>query len=129
MKVDVLPADSWVIPAAYEMALELVNLAIASASPLYYRLAVYNLGTSNVITMAPDQPGKDYYEQLRKVYMIEGFAAGVVSASNDVSTGSSLEVIRAAKDFTMANLRDIKDPYGRRYVAIAQDYGTIWGLS
>ena len=33
------------------------------------------------------------------------------------------------KDFTLANLQNLKTPYGRQYLAWAQAYGPLWGLS
>jgi hypothetical protein len=35
----------------------------------------------------------------------------------------------AMKTFTLANLQNLKTPWGREYLAIAQRAGTTWGLT
>ena len=45
-------------------------------------------------------------------------------------TGRVVIVQEAAKNFTLANLQALKDPYGRQYLALAQSYGPeTWGMS
>jgi hypothetical protein len=136
----VLPNDSFVIPMAYETALQWVNRAIAAVSPRAYVLAVYNLGGSNVINYAADddptviyrnyedQP-QPYFEYFRALWKINDFVTGVVQASGDNSTSVSLQLQEAFSNLTLEDLQNLKDPFGRRYMAIAQQYGTLWGLT
>ncbi len=132
----ILPPDSPVVSMAYNVAIDIVNLQLNCASPDIYTLAVYNLAGSNVINYAQDQPGAPIYQDgltffnyLRKIWNIYGFVSGVVQSASDQGTGDSLVVQDAAKDFTLADLQYLKDPYGRQYLAFAQRYGALWGIS
>lgn len=152
----VLPDNSAVIPMAYEIARTIVNPALAcvggppfppQANPVVsiYALAVYNLGTDNVYNYAQDLPGAaiipgsvdpatgiglPFFAYARKTWNIFGFVSGVVESTGDETTNVSLVVQEAAKNFTLSDLQNLKTPYGRRYLSMAQQYGpTIWGLS
>lgn len=123
-----LPDDSPYITLAYAVAIEMVLDAIRSF-PATYVLAVYNFAGNNLINYAADQPGSTYFQTLRDKFNINGFVSGVVQSTNDEGTGMSLVVMEAAKNFTLGDLQNLKTPWGRNYLAIAQDYGTLWGLS
>jgi hypothetical protein len=134
ISTDNLPDNADVIPMAYSVALEIVNDALAGASSLMYTLAVYNLAGDNLINYAPDPaspPGTaNYFSSLRDKWNILKFVSGVVQSSSDGSTSNSLVVQEAAKNFTLGNLQNLKTPYGRTYLAIAQNYGpSVWGMN
>jgi hypothetical protein len=134
ISTDNLPDASPIIPVAYNVAVEIVNLGLKKASPTLYVLAVYNLATDNIINYAPNPvspPGVvDYFSALRTKWHIEQFVSGVIQSSSDESTSNSLVVQEAAKMFTLGNLQNLKTPYGRRYLSIAQSMGpTVIGLS
>jgi uncharacterized protein YciU (UPF0263 family) len=124
-----LPDTSVFIGYAYDVALEIVNPALQVASPLIYTLAVYNLGGDNLINFAQDVPPSTFFTDARKSFGIGNFVAGVVTNSSDNGTSSGLTTPEAFKMFTLGNLQNLKTPYGRQYLAFAQDYGTLWGLS
>lgn len=124
-----LPANSVWIQTCYDLALEIVNLTIAQASPVLYTLAVYNLAGDNLINFAPDQAGQTFFTTSRTSFNCLGFNSGVIQSSGDEGTNQSLVVQEAAKNFTLADLQNLKTPYGRQYLSIAQQYGTQWGLS
>ncbi len=123
-----LPANSTVITWVYNQAIATVNLAITS-SPSLYEQAVYNLAGDLLINFAEDQTGQTFFADSRAKFHIYDFVAGVVSSTSDESTSTSLEVPEQFKNLTMADLQNIKTPYGRQYLAIAQKYGTLWGIS
>lgn len=145
----VLPDNSAVIPIAFTVALNIVNPQLAQVSYdaravggveiSMYTWAVYNLAGSNLLNYAQDLPdaavvpGSDpaapFFKNMRKVWNLTGFTSGVVQSTNDESTGVSLVVMEAAKNFTLRDLQNLKDPYGREYLMLAQDYGSIWGIS
>jgi hypothetical protein len=132
----VLPPTDFVVTMAFDVAMDIVNLQLQAAAPDIYTLAVYNLATSNVIYYGQDQPNAPIYQNkqaffayMRTTWNILGFSAGVIQSSSDVSTSESMVVQDAAKDFTLADLQYLKDPYGRRYLQLAQKYGTLWGVS
>ncbi len=125
----VLPDNSPYITLAYCVAIELVYRPIATASPALYTLAVYNLAGDNLINYAPDQEGQDYFTKAREKWNVLGFVSGVIQSSNDEGTGNSMVVMEAAKNFTLMDLQNLKTPWGRQYLAIAQQAGTLWGLT
>ena len=140
-----LPDNSPVIPMAFAVALAIVNPALQavcipdvdaagvslnSGGLTIYTLAVYNLAGDNLINYAPDQAGSTYFCDAREKFNTMGFSPGVISASSDEGTSQSLVVQEAAKNFTLANLQQLKTPYGRQYLALAQSYGpNVWGIS
>lgn len=146
----VLPDDSLTIPLAYQVAVAIVNPALrgvgipaagAAAASTVYALAVYNLAGDNLINYAQDlpgaalvegsgDPGQPYFAWLRKQWNVFGFVSGVISSSSDDGTSNSMVVQEAAKNFTLSDLQNLKTPYGRTYLSLAQAYGpSTWGLS
>lgn len=145
----VLPDDSAVIPMALGVALQIVNQALKAVGcgPLVagvpqvsiYTLAVYNLAGSNIINYAQDLDGAApvegsvppmaYFAYLRQKWNINGFVSGVIQSAGDEGTNESMVVQEAAKNFTLSDLQNLKDPYGRAYLAFAQRYGTLWGMT
>ena len=152
---EVLPTDSPVIPFALAVAMAIVNTALQAVSlptvdaagvPIsggqsIYTLAVYNLAGSNLLAYAQDlpdaetvagsgDPGLPFFAWTRQQFNINGFVSGVIDSSADETTSQHLVVQEAAKNFTLANLQQLKDPYGRQYLALAQSYGpTTWGMN
>lgn len=124
-----LPDNAPVIPMAFAVALEIVNQQLAQASSLIYELAVYNLGGDNVINFAADAPGKTYFAKLRKSFGIASFVGGVISSSADETTSQTIATPDALKKLTLADLQNMKTPWGRQYLAFAQRVGTLWGLT
>ncbi len=134
--VGALPTTSPVIPMAFDVALEIVNLQMAYVSPLIYQLAVYNLGTSNVLNYAQDPVpatvilnDMPYFQALRTQFNCLGFTAGVISSTADESTSESLLTPEFMKGLTLDNLQLLHDPWGRTYLGFAQASGTLWGIS
>lgn len=130
-----LPDNSPWIGYAFGIALQTVNpvlVAVPSVPNVWtiYEVAVYNLGGSNLINYAPDQPGQTFFADARKAWNINGEGPfGVVSAAGDQGTSDSFIVPDAMKGLTLGDLQNLKDPWGRAYLAIAQKTGTLWGLS
>jgi hypothetical protein len=137
------------VTMAYCVAISLVNPQLAiisnlggtdcSNGPSIYAFAVYNLGGSNLINyaqdapFAPNVPGSDppapYWQYLRQKFNTYSFTPGLTQSAHDESTGSSIWILNTFKDITLANLQQLKDPWGRAYLGIAQSWGTVWGLS
>jgi hypothetical protein len=90
---------------------------------------VYNLGGDMLINWTPDQPGQVYFANLRTSFGTNNWAPGVVTSTSDGGTSTSLTNPEFMKEFTMANLQNLKTPYGRQYLAWAQSTGSIWGMS
>jgi hypothetical protein len=125
-----LPDDAPAIGYAYAVATELVPCELQAISPTMYMLAVYNLGGDNLINYAPDQAGQTFFADARKLYRCNDFVMGVVASTGDNGTSTSLAVPDALRELTLAQLQNMKTPYGRRYMSIVQSLGpTIWGIS
>lgn len=128
-----LPSDSPVLTYAYQASLNLVWLRINAVSPFSYMAAVYNLAGHFLVKWAPDGTGSDpnstVFATMRKNLGLLSFTAGVVTAAADVSTSDSLTVPDFFKNLTLADLDLLKTPWGRDYLSIVQDMGTLWGIS
>jgi len=132
----VLPPTDPVICMAFTVALNVVNQYLACTAPGIYTLAVYNLAGSNVINFAQDQAGASDYQNglpffayLRQKWNISGYISGTIQSSSDVSTSESMVVPEYAKDMNLYELQLIKDPFGRQYLALAQNWGPLWGMN
>lgn len=125
-----LPDNSGYITYSLTIGLSYVNPAIACVDSLLYQVALNNFAGDWLINYAPDQAGQTFFVTARQDYGINDFIAGVVSGSGDQGTSDTLLVPDAFKNFTLQNLQSLKTPYGREYLAIAQDYGpNIWGVA
>ena len=133
-----LPVDAPVIGWSLAVALDIVNPALRGIGNCVpglpatniYTVAVYNLAGSTLVNLAPDEEGRTYFAKLREKLGIDEFTPGVVSSTGDSSTSESLLNPDFMKGLTLANLAQLKDPWGRAYLQIAQRAGpTIWGLS
>lgn len=152
----VLPDDSPVIPFAFAVAFGIVNqslqcipipsqdaagVSLNSGGFSIYSLAVNNLAADNLINYAQDipgaaiilgsgEPGLAFFAWTRSQWNINGFVSGVISGSSDESTSQTLVVQEAAKAFTLSNLQNLKTPYGRTYLGLAQSWGpSTFGIS
>ena len=150
---DVLPDNSSSIRYSYNASLRWVNPAIRIAvvrglsvydgydptMPSEYARAVYNLGGDRLVNYAPDLPGAPtvpggnpplpYFASMRRTLNLTGFQSGVVQSTSDETDSVTMVVPEALSQLTLADLQNIKTPWGREYLAIAQQYGpSIWGL-
>lgn len=131
-----LPPAAPIIPMMYDAALPLVNLQLAQVAmpPGYansfYAMAVYNLAGSFLIQFAQDQPGRPYFTPLRDKLDINKFQPGVIASTGDASSSSSFATPEFMNSLTLMDLQNLKDPYGRMYLSLAQAGGwSIVGLS
>lgn len=124
-----LPVGSEWIAEAFHISKEIVLCQIRGISRLLYREAVYNLAASILIQYCPDQPGYTFFADYRKSHGIGAFTPGVITNSYDNGTGQSWLTPDFMKNLTLADLDNLKNPYGLAYLKIAQSYGAIWGLT
>jgi hypothetical protein len=148
----VLPDGSPVMAMALAVSMALVNpqlrvigvpdhdaagVTLNQGGLSIYVLAVYNLAGSNLLSYAQDASNAPVYKNkmpffayFRWKWNLNSFVPGVIDSSSDETTSEHMVVQEAAKYFTMANLQQLKDPYGRAYLAFVQSYGpTTWGIS
>jgi hypothetical protein len=130
LTVTVLPDDSPAIPESFCQALEIVDTAIKLVSGVMYARAVYNLATDILFNIAQDTTPQTYFTDARKRWNIFGFVAGVVSTASDNGTGDGLVVPESLSYLTLADLQNLKTPWGRAYLAIAQKWGPdLFGIT
>jgi hypothetical protein len=141
-----LPPTSPVVFFAFHSARETVNGFIRCAVPFLYHQAVYNLAADILINYAPDigdafgNPppfygtiGKDrlpVFAYLRRKFNVNGFVSGVISSASDEGTSESMVVPDSLAQLSLSDLQNMKTPWGRRYLSIAQKWGpTLFGIT
>jgi hypothetical protein len=125
----VLPTNSPVIAYVYGLSTSTVNTQLAAVGGDIYSQAVYNLAGDFLINYAQDQTGQTFFSYARATFHVNDFVSGVVTSAGDSSTSDSLEVPEQFKSFTLADLQNLKTPWGRTYLALAQKVGNLWGVS
>jgi hypothetical protein len=137
----VLPSTSEDIPLSLSVAVATVNEALqlggtyANAATgivtlSLYVLAVYNLATDRLVNWANDVPGQTLFKDTRDAMGLMRPAVGVATSAADQGTAGTLINPEQLKMLTLDDLQTLRTPWGRRYLGIAQAYGTvIWGLS
>lgn len=131
----VYPYDA--VRFSYDFSLNMTYwwlLAVPSqpTSPSIYAVAVYNLGADTLINYAadiPDSTDPTYWSDLRGTFGINSFTGGVINFSSDQSTSEGIAVSDFLKSLTLADLQNLKTPWGRNYLALAQNIGTLWGIT
>ena len=68
-----------------------------------------------------------YFAYFRQQWGLLSFVSGVVQSTSDQGTSESLLVPDFMSQLTLANLRNLKDPYGQTYLQIMQSMGGYWG--
>lgn len=120
------PAQVW----ALVTSLATVNCVIACASQVLYNQAVYMLAADLLMRFGADQPNQNWFTQQRKLYKINTFAPGTVNSGGDGGSSASLTVPEQMSRFTVGDLQNMKTPWGRRYLEIAQDFGqSLFGVT
>lgn len=124
-----LPVGAPIISYAFNAASSIVLKAIQGIDPFLYQMAVYNLAASILVQYAPDQAGQTFFVDYRKSHGIGVFTPGLIQSSSDNGTSQSWMIPEAFKNLSLADLQNLKNPYGLAYLEIAQSYGQIWGLT
>lgn len=106
--------------------------AVQNPTTFQYTLAVDSTVITNPgpATVAPNAAVTEWYwSKFRQMFNITGFAPGVITSASDLTTSAGILNQQFFQGLTMGDLQLLKTPYGRNYLAIAQNYGTIWGLT
>lgn len=122
---DQVPDDSASLRMAYNAATEWVNCDISSVMPDLYGIAVYNLAASFLVNYGTES----VLSSLRQSLGLNNIRTGVIDSASDNATSASRVVPDFFKTLSLADLQMLGDPWGRRYLMIAQQFGTLWGLS
>ena len=121
----ILPNGNSVIDFSYEFAVKTCTETLGTISQFLYVNAVYNLAGDTLLTYGKDQPGKTFFKDVQQKYQLNTFVPGVVDGAHDETTGSSMLVPDQFKKLTIGNLQNVKTPYGRLYLQIVQDLGSL----
>lgn len=134
------PGSGWLVNA-YNQAFATVNPIMAQAGlGILYTQAVYFLGGDILVNDAPDDqevlyPTNNpdnlfYWAYLRKQWNILGTGpTGAVQSTGDESTNASYTVPKVYEALTPDQVQNLKTPWGRRYLGIAAQVGTNWGIT
>ena len=131
---------------AYDFAINFINPNLSVVPNLgtgygLFAFAVYNLAADTLINMAQDaigspaydiagnDAGLPYWQYVRSLYGVNAFVPGVVQSTSDEGTSAGYLVPKQFENYTIANLQNLKTPYGRQYLAIASSWGSHWGLT
>lgn len=120
-----VPDDSQSLSLAFGGAVEWVNRDIEAVMPNLYTVAVYNLASSFLVNYGTESVFADF----RSKFGLNDFKAGVITGAGDNATSAQRLVPEFFKDLSLADLQMLQDPWGRRYLMIAQQFGSLWGLS
>lgn len=128
-----LPADSPFLGYALQRAMDLVINVPAGNAAIEYVLAVYNCAGHIQLMITPDQivngVSQKFFVKQRDDQDLLKRSDGVVSASSDESTSTTLATPDALRQLTIQDLGFMKTVWGREYLSFNQDFGGIWGLS
>jgi hypothetical protein len=132
--VIVLPDNSPYIELSYDIAFQVVNRYIWCANPGIFTQAVYNLGGDYLVNIAQDNPNLDppndtYWTDLRNSLGLNTFVPGVVNSAADQGTSAGVQLLSSMENLTITDLQNLKTPWGRIYMGIAQSVGSMWGIT
>jgi hypothetical protein len=126
----VISDDDLTLHYCYKAALEFVpgdqGLYLI---PTIYTSTVYNCGGSLLLNYAEDVPPSTFWEDTRGVMGIGGAITGLMTSASDQGTSGSTVIGEAMSNLSLADLMMLKDPYGRRVIAVLMEMGSIWGLT
>jgi hypothetical protein len=106
------------------------NVQLNTGGFSIYSQCVYYLAADTLLNITPDVPGFTYFARQRRKFNLNGFTSGVVQSSGNEASNVSMVVQDAAKAFTLANVQQLKTPYGRQYLQLAQGFGpSTWGIT
>ena len=135
------PSTDPVVGYAFNFALQFINQQLQTIpNPgtgwSLSTIATYNLAADTLINWEQDpsnapvyKDGLQYWAWLRKTYGVLNFVPGVIQSTSDEGTSSSYAVAEQFNNYTIANLQNLKTPYGRQYLAIAGSWGSLWGIN
>jgi hypothetical protein len=130
---EAMPND-FTLQMAYDTALNLAYIGLATipsqpTSPSIYAIAVYNLGGAFLVEFAQDVPPSTYWTDLRNKLGIYSASFGIITSAHDQGTSDSLYIPETIKNMTLLDLQLMKSPWGRMYLMLAGEWGSLWGIT
>lgn len=126
--------DAATLQTAFDEAMNYVFIGLSGipcqpTSPTIYAMAVYNLGGAFLVDFAQDVPPSTYWTDLRNKLNINAFQPGIINSAADQGTSEGSFIPSIMQGLTMFDLQLLKSPWGRAYLAIAGEWGTLWGIT
>lgn len=121
------PVASWIVPTSLQIAFNWVNTQLACAG--IYAIACYNLAADFLLNLAPDVPDQTYFKDERAKLKLMVPQLGIIQSSSNEGSSASFTALEWASRLTMFDIQRLKTPYGRAYLEMAQQAGTLWGLT
>lgn len=114
----------------YEYAKEFIPKHLGLETlPHIFVDAIYSCSASYLINYAQDTPPDTYWTDIRKSLGIGSPSYGIINSASDQGTSGSVTISQALSNLSIADLMLMKDPYGRKVVAILMEMGPLWGLT
>jgi hypothetical protein len=131
-----MPPSDW-LQVAYDEAVNLTYWALDTVpsqptTPSIYAFAVYNLGCALLLEFAQDDPANPtvtFWADLRKSLGVNSMSWGMITSASDQGTAESMYIPDQIKGMTLMDLQLAKSPWGRKYLMIAGQWGSIWGIT
>lgn len=70
-----------------------------------------------------------WFFRARQTFKLNQFVPGLVASAGDQGTSVGIVNPEWTKNIDMASLDYAKTPWGRQYLALAQRFGSLWGLT
>lgn len=124
-----VPPDG-VLNMVFRLANDLVIRDLRLIDGSLYTDCVYNLAASYLLKFAQDTanstpPG--YWAGVREKLGMNSGTVGLIQSSSDNGTSQSWMIPDSLKNLSLADLDAMRNPYGRFYLSIMQQYGSVWG--
>lgn len=126
---EVMPDADAGFDRAFSIAQGMIPLELCQLSPVIFTDCTYCWGVSVLVQFQQDQPGETFFSDMRSAYGVNNLVPGVISATSDEGTATSLTVGKSLANLSLTDLQRIKDPFGRQAIAYLMELGTSWGLS
>jgi hypothetical protein len=132
-----IPPSDW-LQVTYDEAVNLTYWALGTVpsqptTPSIYAFAVYNLGCALLLEFAQDdqttQPPSTFWTTLRQQLNMNAFSMGIITSAADQGTAETMYVPDQLRNMTLMDLQLAKSPWGRKYLMIAGQWGTIWDIT
>jgi hypothetical protein len=132
-----IPPTSW-LQVAYDEAVNLTYWALGTVpsqptTPSIYAFAVYNLGCAMLLEFAQDDtttnPPGTFWTNLRNSLGVNSFSFGLITSASDQGTAESMYIPNQIKNMTLMDMQLAKSPWGRKYLMIAGQWGSIWDIT
>lgn len=115
---------------SYEFARHYVLKQLICSDPYFYKMALYDY-TVHLFLIACVDGNLDFIprDTLDSMDINQRSANGIVQNASDNTTAASILVPDFYKNLSLSDLSCLRTPYGRNYLMMLQQMGSLWGLT